>query len=549
MATKKTWRGGQWVDVPVDNSGKEITGTPTADKPQTTPATSSGSRDTNSIIQQAYHNVLGRAPDPTGQAYYSGILGREPQTGLSQLETALKASDEYKNKPQELSSPDQNNLAGYNETNPVVNSSTEYRSYTNQLKADIDAYELSSQETLAQLAEMSQGKPQEALDKEISEIESKINVDRQHIAEQKKLADEQENLEEKSYTQGMKDVGVDVRQLNIEIAKNQRTLNHKKLELSYQREIQLLNDNRMSQVDRAKKEWEQGNYEMAKWAMDSAMDIEDRLNDKKQKLWDAQMDYEDQQRKDLEAENEATREAFDFAMENDINKPFYTLDGYTYWDTSTGQEVSPEDIGNPDLVSIIDSSQKIVKFDRVNVDGKQIRFGFNAAGEIVSRTVLGSTKSGGSSSSSSSSGMTDKQQRDADVLLKKVENGLFTKEQALEKASDAAFDYVEGQLPDLLEKREADEAEQLVEGRLDRLEQFESGTGTPNIKVQLTPEEQQTVARLYRIKFGHEEGDFEEAFINAVTERSKYHRGQSNLSDRIIRSRFAKGLEFIQGGK
>jgi len=315
MATKKTWRGGQWVDVPVDNSGKEITGTPTADKPQTTPATSSGSRDTNSIIQQAYHNVLGRAPDPTGQAYYSGILGREPQTGLSQLETALKASDEYKNKPQELSSPDQNNLAGYNETNPVVNSSTEYRSYTNQLKADIDAYELSSQETLAQLAEMSQGKPQEALDKEISEIESKINVDRQHIAEQKKLADEQENLEEKSYTQGMKDVGVDVRQLNIEIAKNQRTLNHKKLELSYQREIQLLNDNRMSQVDRAKKEWEQGNYEMAKWAMDSAMDIEDRLNDKKQKLWDAQMDYEDQQRKDLEAEQDRQKDELEFSQD------------------------------------------------------------------------------------------------------------------------------------------------------------------------------------------------------------------------------------------
>ena len=208
---------------------------------------------------------------------------------------------------------------------------------------------------------------------------------------------------------------------------------------SHRSEISLLESRRRQSVQSAKSASEDKRFLLAQQKLEESKQIQADIETRKANYIDKTLEIQEDIQKRME-------DARDFAVDNEIQKPFYTLDGNTFFDTATGQMVQDMDrIGEQDY-QILEPGQAATKFETRTIAGKVVRFGFDSNGEVVSRTELGSSKSTSSSSSSgvvSGYNITTSQKRKADAYLDKISNKTMALDDVLEEAPIETHKYIQ----------------------------------------------------------------------------------------------------------
>jgi len=179
---------------------------------------------------------------------------------------------------------------------------------------------------------------------------------------------------------------------------------------SHRNEISLLESQRSQAISSAKRAMEDKRFQVAQMKLEESKQIDAEIENRKSSFIKNSLEIEEENRERLE-------DARDFALDNGIKKPAYTLDGVTFFDTRTGQEIDDIDMIGEGDYQILDPSQNADKFETKTIGGEYVRFGFNKDGDVVSRTVLGKSKSTSSSSTGYSS------TSDIDSLAQQVIDG------------------------------------------------------------------------------------------------------------------------------
>lgn len=169
--------------------------------------------------------------------------------------------------------------------------------------------------------------------------------------------------------------------------------------------------------------------------------LSDAQKEKKQAvldLYNMQQEKKQAEFEQIEALQKQAREAFEFAMDNGINQPFYTLDGYTIFDTASGTMLNPDETGGipESAIQFIDPMSTITEYTTKTINGRIVEVGMNKMGQIISQKDLGRSGSGSSGSSTISKtqqGWIDKVLADPD-LLDEVPAAYYT---AAKRALDA----------------------------------------------------------------------------------------------------------------
>ena len=297
---------------------------------------------------------------------------------------------------------------------------------------------------------------------------------------------------------------------------------------SQKREINLLEQKRQSALAAAATARNDQQLALAYKKIDEAKALEQKIYKRKQDAIDATVKYEADQQEQLVKTAKAQRDAFDFAMENDIKKPYYTLDGETYWDTASGQRVDVDEIGDESKVQIIDPSATPDSFETRTVDGRVVKFGFDKKGNPISRIDLGKAGTGtGGGSGGGTYGMTASEKKKYNELVQRIEAGADP-EIVLQKASGSVYSNLKEYIEENIGTPEDVESKQ-VESRLGEYKN--------------AGDWEKYAAYLYEIKTGKIEGDFEEEYKTVMKELAK---GEGTGPQ--WRSRINSRIEYIETG-
>ena len=208
---------------------------------------------------------------------------------------------------------------------------------------------------------------------------------------------------------------------------------------SHRNEISLLESQRSQAISSAKRAMEDKRFQVAQMKLEESKQIDAEIENRKSSFIKNSLEIEEENRERLE-------DARDFALDNGIKKPAYTLDGVTFFDTRTGQEIDDIDMIGEGDYQILDPSQNADKFETKTIGGEYVRFGFNKDGDVVSRTVLGKSKSTSSGSGTGSGdttyNITSAQKRKAESYLKEITSERLTLSEVLEEAPIEIHEYL-----------------------------------------------------------------------------------------------------------
>lgn len=418
----------------------------------------------------------------------------------------------------------------------AFNSSTGFRSYIDQTGADIGNANTSADDELAFLEQYGKGQEQKILDDEMLRINAKANEDRDYAAQQNQLDRESADLPDRLAKQNQ-NVGITTAQLNRQVASKNREITRQKMELSQNREMTLLARQRADLLKQAQEAFDEQNYKMAQWAFEQSQSIRKEMAAQEAQWRKDAIQAEKDEQTRLDKEAKAARDAFEFAMDNGINKPYYTLDGYTYWNATTGQMADPSEIGSIEDVQIIDPTAKVDTFETRTVDKQIIRFGFDSQGNIVSKTVLGKATTSSGSSGSSSTGMTTSEKKKYNELVDRIKSGADP-ETTLDKATGSVYTNLKDFIESYAADREQAETERAEQAQSSRLDEYASSDDIV----------QQSAAILYLVKSGKEEGDFATEYVKVLKDLAAL-TARTGKTRTWYKSMLNRAIEYIETGK
>lgn len=295
-----------------------------------------------------------------------------------------------------------------------------------------------------------------------------------------------------------------------------------KLNESQRRELDNLENLRQSAISQAKNAYDSKQFALAQQKLTQSKEIEQEIYNRKQEMIGKLSEYEKTQQTTLEKTAKSQRDAFEFAMEYNIKQPYYTLDGETFWDTSTGEQIDKEMVGED--YQTIDPTALATDFETKTVEGQIIRYGFSKTGEVISKTILGKApKAGGGGSGGEYGG----------VSLTKTERGWVDKiiagEKTITDVPASAYTKVKRALDAMGETKEDPES---PENQMTRLEEYEAAGDW-----------EKDAAYLYKIKYGLEIGDYETEYKRIMNRLAK-----GKGTGKQWRSRINQRIEYIETG-